>query len=188
VSLDHADHLLTDPADGRYVASVTTAWAQRYLDGAATSRPDGDNPDIAPGSVEVALAGPSGYTSVVRTHDHTVMADEPTDKGGAGEGPDPYEFLGAALGTCTAMTLRMFADRKDIPLEGAAVTVTHERIHAADCDDCDSDTGFVGLLRRSIVLTGDLDPDQRALLMKIADRCPVHKTLVGEIRIETIGG
>ncbi len=190
VSLDTADHLLSDRADGEYVASVTAAWARRYLPDVSPaiggdSVPGTAEPRVDAETVRVTLEGPGRFTSLVRTHRHRLWADEPADIGGDDTGPSPYELLGAALGTCTAMTLRMFADRKDIPLDSVDVTVRHERVHVDDCAECESTSGFIGVLNRSIALTGALDEAQKALLMKIADRCPVHRTLEGEIRIRT---
>jgi len=116
---------------------------------------------------------------------HTLVVDEPVAAGGGDQGPSPYELLAAALGSCTSMTLRLYARRKGWPLSRVVVTVRHERIHAADCADCETKEGRVDQLRRDIVLEGPLDPAQRARLLEIADRCPIHRTLRNEIRIVT---
>jgi putative redox protein len=127
----------------------------------------------------------AGFRTGVAVRQHTLVADEPTEVGGTDEGPTPYDLLGAALGTCTAMTLRMYADRKRWPLEGVTVHVEHDRIHADDCAECDANDDHIDRLRRTLTLDGPLDDDQRARLVEIADRCPVHRTLEGEIVIAT---
>ena len=116
---------------------------------------------------------------------HHVLADEPIAYGGTNLGLTPFGFLSAGLAACTSMTIRMYANRKKWPLENVAVDVTHDKIHAETCDDCETKTGKVDQFVRSITLTGDLDADQRARLLEIADKCPVHKTLESEISIKT---
>ena len=126
-----------------------------------------------------------GFRTGVAVRQHTLVADEPTEVGGTDEGPTPYDLLAAALGTCTAMTLRMYADRKKWPLTGITVHVEHDRLHADDCATCETKDGHIDRLRRTLTLDGDLDDEQRARLVEIADRCPVHRTLEGEIMIAT---
>lgn len=136
-------------------------------------------------SVTVEL-GRSGYTSDITAGDHLFRADEPKSVGGADLGPSPYDLLLASLGTCTAMTLRMYADRKNWPLEGVIVRLAHTRQHAADCADCESEDGYITRITRTVEIHGDeLDDDQRARLQEIADKCPVHKTLTGEVKIDS---
>ena len=127
----------------------------------------------------------SGFRTGVAVRQHTLVADEPEEVGGTDQGPTPYDLLAAALGTCTAMTIRMYADRKQWPLDGVTVTVEHDRLHAEDCASCETREGKLDRLRRTLTLDGDLDDAQRARLAEIADRCPVHRTLEGEIVIET---
>lgn len=127
----------------------------------------------------------SGFRTGVAVRQHTLVADEPEAVGGTDEGPTPYDLLGAALGTCTAMTLRMYADRKEWPLAGITVHVEHDRVHAQDCMTCETKGGKLDRLRRTITLDGPLDDAQRTRLLAIADRCPVHRTLESEIVIET---
>lgn len=136
---------------------------------------------------EVEVLGAAGYVQYVETAGgHRVLGDEPEDAGGTDTGPTPYDFLLAALGTCTNMTLRMYADRKKWPLERVATRLSHSRIHAKDCRDCTSTEGRIAVIQRTIMLVGDqLDAEQRARLMEIADRCPVHRTLSAEIKIRT---
>ncbi|MEP0546154.1 MAG: OsmC family protein [Rhodothermales bacterium] len=127
----------------------------------------------------------AGFRTGVAIRQHTLVADEPIAVGGTDEGPTPYDLLGAALGTCTAMTLRMYADRKEWPLEGITVHVEHDRLHAQDCAACETKEGKIDRLRRTITLDGALDDAQRTRLLAIADRCPVHRTLESEIVIAT---
>lgn len=181
VSLDDADHLLMRERDARYAATVLAAWAGRYL-------PQPDAPAVESGEV-VVRGGPSGYANDVVAGHHRFPADEPPGIG-TDTGPGPYDLLLASLGACTSMTLRMYADRKGWPLEGTEVRLRHGRVHARDCEDCESTTGLVDEIRRTIALAGPLDDEQRARLMEIADRCPVHRTLTTEttIRTEPAGG
>jgi putative redox protein len=129
--------------------------------------------------------GERGFASYVTAGGHALRADEPVAAGGTDSGPGPYDLLLAALGTCTGMTLRLYADRKGWPLERVEVKLHHDRIHAADCADCETRVGLVDRIEREITLHGPLDGDQRARLLEIADKCPVHRTLTSEIRIET---
>lgn len=138
-----------------------------------------------PGTVVVTATGDGTYTQQVATAGHTLLVDEPVSVGGADAGPNPYELLLASLGSCTAITLRMYADRKGIPLTGATVRLRHDRVHAEDCEKCETEHGLLSRITREIELAGDLDDDQRAKLMLIADKCPVHRTLSSEIVIET---
>jgi putative redox protein len=116
---------------------------------------------------------------------HHLVSDEPVEWGGADAGPTPYDLLLAALGSCTAITLQMYARHKAWPLEGIEVRLRHEKIHARDCADCETKEGRIDRIEREIVLRGALDDGQRARLLEIADRCPVHRTLSAEIRIST---
>lgn len=176
VSLDDADHLLSRGADAEYAAGVLAAWAGRYL---------GDTAGTDEATGVVARTGTDGYATDVAARGHVLLADEPESAGGADLGPSPYELLAAALATCTGMTLQMYARRKSWPLTEATVRVAHDRIHAGDCAECETADGRVDRLTRTVTLTGDLDDGQRARLLEIADRCPVHRTLTGEIIIET---
>ena len=121
----------------------------------------------------------------VNANGHQFIGDEPLEQGGTNRGPTPYDLLGAALSSCTVMTLNFFARREKLPLEQVEVVVRHDRIHAADCESCEKKSGRVDRFTREISLAGDLDEEQRMLLLKIADRCPVHKTLENEIAIES---
>jgi putative redox protein len=184
VSLDDADHLLTRERDARYAAAVIAAWASRYAAGAEQEERRGAEPALAPGEV-VVRGGPSGFAQEIRAGSHRLRADEPRDAGGTDLGPNPYDLLLAALGSCTSMTLRMYADLKKLPLDGVSVRLRHSRIHAADCAECETKEGKVDLIEREIELAGALAADQRQRLLEIADRCPVHRTLSGEIAIRS---
>jgi uncharacterized OsmC-like protein len=117
---------------------------------------------------------------------HHLIADEPKDAGGLGSGPGPYDLLLAALGACTSMTLRLYADRKKFPLVRTQVRLRHSRIYATDCAECETKEGMLDRIERVITLEGDLDAAQRARLLEIADKCPVHNTLKSEIDIRTV--
>jgi putative redox protein len=175
VSLDDAHHLLTDPADAEYVGVVLGAWARKYVE-----VPDADE---QPHEGQVVTRTEDGYRTEVTAGRHTLVADEPEDLGGTDAGPSPYDLLLSALGTCTGMTLRMYADRKEWPLEEAIVRLSHEKIHAEDCEHCDTQEGKVDHIDREIEVTGDLTPEQRERLLEIANKCPVHRTLHGEIDV-----
>ena len=129
----------------------------------------------------------SGLAQEVRAGQHVFRSDEPVSVGGTDTGPDPYALLLAALGSCTSMTLRLYARKKAWPLERVSVALSHERIHEKDCEDCETKgDARISRITREITLTGALSPEQRARLLEIAERCPVHRTLAGETRIETL--
>lgn len=138
----------------------------------------------AEGQVTVSGSGPGSFVQAIRAGRHELTADEPAPNG-TDTGPDPYDLLLAALGSCTSMTVQMYADRRKWPLEKVSVTLRHDRVHAEDCAHCDTESGMVSRITRVIRFEGPLDADQRARLLEIADRCPVHRTLVGEIDIQT---
>ncbi len=136
------------------------------------------------GTVIVTDSGAGGYTQQIAAGHHRLVADEPRPIGDD-TGPTPYDLLLGALGACTSMTVRMYAERKRWPLERVRVTLQHSRIHARDCADCETSNGWIDHIDRSIELTGDLDETQRQRLLHIAERCPVHQTLTSEVRIVT---
>ena len=180
ISLDNADHLLTRAADAEFVAGIVSAWAARRVGDDDKQ----EQPKVAKGEVLVSERDHRFMLNVVSDTHHWI-ADEPVRSGGKNVGPDPYEHLLASIGTCTAMTLRMYAQRKEWPLKDATVTLRHLREHITDCETCDDKPQQLDVIDRDIVLTGDLDESQRARLMQIADRCPVHRTLTGQLDIRT---
>ena len=171
VSLDTADHLLSKSADSEYVAQTISGWASRYI-----PIPEITIPTITKGHVLVAEVDHKFQQEVFSDHHHW-FADEPTQLGGKNSGPDPYEHLLAALGTCTAMTIRMYADHKKIPLEHVEVSLSHERNYVDDAGSVsEKDTKIESLIRK-VQLIGPLSDVEKNRLMEIADRCPVHRTL-----------
>jgi len=190
VSLDTADHLLSDPRDSRYVAAVLTAWAGKYV--RETESPEGgvrsESALTAPEGAVLTRTGTGTFRTDVQVRAHTMVADEPASVGGEDSGPTPYEYVLAALGACTSMTLQMYAGRKGWPLEEARVRLSHRRVHAKDCEACDENDDRLDEIAREVELIGPLDDEQNARLMEIADRCPVHRTLDAGIRIRTTRG
>lgn len=182
VTLDDADHLLTRSEDAEYAADVISSWARRYLDVPEIATPKGA-PD---GVVRADEADADGFLQDITVgSDHHVLADEPEAYGGANLGLMPYQFLSAGLAACTSMTVRMYARRKGWPLEDISVDVIHGKIHGEDCEHCETEDGKIDQFQRKITLKGDLDADQRARLLEIADRCPVHRTMDSEIDVTT---
>lgn len=184
ISLGNADHLLSDPADSRYVGDMIAAWAGRYLqlpEGAPVGQVAGEPAD----NRVTARTGSEGFRTEIFANGFSLVADEPIDYGGGNEGPSPYEYVMAGLGACTTMTLQMYARRKGWPLDDALARLSHHKIHAVDCRDCESKEGRIDRFHRELELVGELDDEQRRKLLEIAEKCPVHRTLTGEIRIET---
>jgi len=182
LSLDGADHLLSRREDATYVAEVIAAWACRYLEAADES--DRKPPRAMEGSVAVAETGTGRFTNTIVTgHGHAIRADEPLEVGGDDTGATPYDLLLAALGACKTMTMRMYAERKGYALNRAEVRLKHRKIHAEDCAECESESGLVERIDTEIALEGDLSEDERQAIFHIAERCPVHRTLTGEIVI-----
>ena len=179
VALDDADHLLSDVSDAEYAASIIGTWAGRYLvdeSGAATA------PEPS-AQVVVAETTQGAFLNHVVVGRHRFLTDEPQSVGGFDAGPGPYDFLATALGACTSMTLRMYADRKSLPLDRVTVEVSHDKVHATDAADASDAAdppragGKIDRFTRVLHLDGDLDDEHRASLLRIADRCPVHRTL-----------
>lgn len=171
ITLDSADHLISKPADAEYAADVIAAWAGRYLDLSPPAPPIG-----APeGVVRVSEADPAGFMQDVHSGPlHHSLADEPLAYGGTNRGMSPYGFLAAGLGACTSMTIRMYARRKGWPLKHVSVDVSHDKVHAQDAGTGDEK---IDSFRRVIQLEGDLEAEQRARLLEVANKCPVHRTL-----------
>ncbi|MFU8876676.1 MAG: alpha/beta fold hydrolase [Wenzhouxiangellaceae bacterium] len=176
VSLDDADHLLSSERDSDYAGAVIAAWARRFLE-----LREGD--EIT--GVRVSGRTRDKFLNRVQAGRHELLADEPADHGGDDLGPDPYQYLAAALGSCTVMTLNMYARHKGLEVERVSCEVSHDRIHAEDCEDCEKSSGKVDRLTRVIEIEGGLSEDERRRMLEIADRCPVHRTLENEIRVES---
>ena len=183
ISLDKADHLLTNRQDSSYVGSTLAAWAERYLEEADHAEASDESGHKE--AVTVSETGEGKFQNEIVAGAHYLIADEPRDVGGDDSGPNPYNFLLASLGSCTSMTLRMYADRKEWDLDQVEVELEHGKIHAKDCEDCESDSGKIDRIVRVLKIRGDLDADQRQRLVEIADKCPVHRTLHRKNEIET---
>ncbi|MGH6662241.1 MAG: bifunctional alpha/beta hydrolase/OsmC family protein [Rhodospirillales bacterium] len=187
VSLDDADHLLSRKADAIYVADVIAAWAARYLGtaGVATEKVAA-LPSAVPGTVVVAETGTGKFANAVSVGGrHALLADEPVEQGGTDTGPSPYDYVLAGLGACKAMTMRLYAERKGIPMTRARVTLRHDKIHAEDCADCETKQGMIDRIDVEISIDGVIDEATRKRIAEIAECCPVHRTLTNEIKIES---
>ncbi|MGC3939490.1 alpha/beta fold hydrolase [Roseobacter sp. EG26] len=172
VTLDSADHLISRPEDAEYAAEVIATWAQRYI---ALKQP-APPPGAPEGVLRVSEADPAGYLNDITSSDgHHLLADEPLAYGGTNKGLSPYGLLSAGLGACTSMTIRMYARRKGWPLDHVSVDVSHNKVHAQDAETSVGEK--IDTWRRRISLSGKLGEEQRARLLEIADKCPVHRTL-----------
>ncbi|MBO1255744.1 OsmC family protein [Alteromonas sp. 5E99-2] len=177
VSLDNADHLLTDKFDSEYAADVISAWVGRYVDSDA----DAYQAKVTQGHVLVEEKDHK-FTQHVSTASHYWLADEPLKVGGKNTGPDPYEHLLGGLGACTSMTLRMYADRKKLPISHIKVELSHTRNYQDDCDNCEQQNGMEAIVR-TISYEGQLSAEQETRFLEIADKCPVHKTLHNNVAV-----
>lgn len=177
ITLEGADHLLSNKQDSLYAARLIDTWSDRYLE-----MPD-ERPDVFTEKQVVTRTGDDGFITMVRAGQHKFLSDEPEAVGGQDLGPTPYDLLVAALGTCTGMTLRIYADRKKWPLEEIRVHLQHNKLHAEDCDHCDEKNAKLDRIEREIEVIGDLDDKQRQKLLEIANKCPVHKTLHNRIEV-----
>ena len=184
ISLDDADHLLTKRIDADYVADVIASWVDRYIGNSNAKSPN--LPTAKKDTVVVGETGDGKFTNVVVTGSgHIISADEPEAVGGDNSGPTPYDFLLAALGACKSMTMRMYANHKGFKLDRAEVRLSHSKIHAEDCAECETKKGKVDHIETEINITGDLTEEERQKIFEIAEKCPVHKTITGEIIIDT---
>ena len=179
ISLDDADHLLLKEEDSLYAGQMISAWSRRYI----TLPEIEPAADIATDNRVTTSTSHEGFYTELFAHGHAMVADEPVNYGGTDRGPTPYDYLLAALGACTSMTVQMYARHKKLPLDRAVVRLTHQKIHAKDCDHCEAADGKIDRMEREIELIGELDESQRQRLLEIAERCPVHKTLHSEVDI-----
>lgn len=179
ISLDQADHLLSDQKDSLYAGAIIGAWAKKYIDYPAEEETEDWDHQV------VVRTGKNGFMTEVRAGSHSLIADEPLSVGGTDRGPAPYDLLAAALGACTSMTLQMYARRKKWPLEEAVVRLNHRKIHARDCENCEAEEGYLDRIDRELELVGRLDNEQKNRMKEIADRCPVHRTLHSGISVTT---
>ncbi|MEM9917018.1 MAG: alpha/beta fold hydrolase [Bacteroidota bacterium] len=180
ITLDGANHMLTNKKDAAYVGNVIATWVSRYI------VQEEEEPLRTDRQVVVRLDNEPGYTTEILAGIHKLIADEPGSVGGNDFGPDPYGFLSASLGACTAMTLKMYAKRKKWPLEEVTVHLNHFKRYVDDCHDCEKSNSKLDHFERVIELEGDLTAEQKARLLEIADRCPVHRTLHAEVRVDTV--
>jgi uncharacterized OsmC-like protein/fermentation-respiration switch protein FrsA (DUF1100 family) len=183
VSLADGDHLLSNKRDTSYAADVIAAWSERYIE-PAVLEPAIDLAE-APRNVVVRETRNGKFQQLVSVGPHRLVADEPVAVGGQDSAPGPYDLVLAGLGACTSMTMRMYADRKALPLDRVTVTLAHSKIHAKDCAECETREGMIDQIDRVIRIEGELDAEQRQRLMEIADKCPVHRTLTSEVHIVT---
>ena len=177
ISLDDADHLLTRPADARYVGEVIASWAERYLDPVRS-----ESAIELRGATVAAAIGRDLYRTRMVTGEHAWIADEPARVGGGELGPNPFDMVNAGLAACTSMTLRMYADRKKWPLEGVTTRISYEQVSAPAGS---ATKEKIGRFDRRVEMVGELDDEQRARLLEIADKCPVHRLLTGAIEVVT---
>ena len=183
ISLDDADHLLSKRADADYVANVISSWVDRYIGHLEVHSPM--LPKAKKDTVVVAETGDGKFINAVVTGaGHILKADEPESVGGDNTGPTPYDFLLAALGACKSMTMRMYANHKGYNLGRAEVRLSHSKINAEDCAECETEKGKVDHIETEITITGDLTDEERQKIFEIAEKCPVHKTITGEIIID----
>ncbi len=178
ISLDGADHLLGDKTDSGYAGDVIGSWAYRYID-----IPEEAN--INNGLDVLAHLGPEGFTTQIKAGKHDLIADEPEHVGGNDYGPNPYEFVSAGLAACTSMTIQMYAKRKGWAVESVDTRVNYGKEYAVDCEKCVEDGSKIDTFKRELKIEGELDEKQRARLLEIANKCPVHKTLHSETQIIT---
>jgi putative redox protein len=178
ISLDGADHLLSAKEDALYVGEVIASWVQRYLDTAAKPQEQSDHQVMAR-----IHEGPF-LTEIIAGHHH-LLADEPLDMGGEDLGPSPYELLSAGLGACTAMTLKMYADRKKMDISEIKVHLNYDNDYLSDCEHCPDEERKIGRFERLVEIVGNIDEAQQKRLLQIANKCPVHKTLEQGVTVKT---
>ena len=187
ISLAGADHLLTKEKDAHFAADMIASWAGRYIEnGVASDQLPQTALEIEAGDTVVIERGIGKFASVIDTNGHHLLTDEPESYGGNNTGPTPYDLLSSSLGACTGMTIRVYADFKKIPLDRVAVKVSHKKIHAEDCADCETKEGKIDHFWKEIEFLGDdLTDEQKQRMLEIAEKCPVNRTLHAEVKTET---
>ncbi|MEQ8910596.1 MAG: alpha/beta fold hydrolase [Vicingaceae bacterium] len=178
ISLDGADHLMSNETDSIYAGSMAAHWVRKYLD----SKTD---VELQSDSKVATKTEADSFTTEVKAASHHFIVDEPKEVGGNNYGPSPYDLLSAALGSCTSMTLQLYAKRKKWDLQEVTVHINHHKKHALDCDECGKKSSKIDHFEREIELEGDLNQEQKSRLLEIADMCPVHRTLHSDIKVVT---
>ena len=179
IALDQVDHLLSKKEDAFYVGNLIASWSKKYLSLALSKTTTNKTNQVSTRTKK------GGLQTEIRVHQHHLLADEPTNYGGTDTGPTPYDYLAVALGACTSMTLIMYAKHKKWQLEDATVEITHQKIHSEDCSECENKGKKIDQFMRKLTLTGNLSKEQKAKLLAIADKCPVHRTLHATVNVKT---
>ncbi len=178
ISLDTADHMLSDKHDSEYAGTVISAWASKYIN-------EEEPKELETDHEVMANLGAKGFTTQIIAGKHHYVADEPIKVGGSDLGPNPYELVSSGLASCTSMTIQMYARRKKWQVDNVETHVSYSKKHADDCENCENDMAKIDTFEREITLNGDLDESQIKRLLEIADKCPVHKTLSSKAQINT---
>jgi putative redox protein len=182
LTLDNADHLVSRPEDAQYIAEVISAWSSRYIE----TREDEARPKVEEDHIHVQSRPGHKFTMNISGQRHTITADEPKKVKGDDLGMNPYELLLSSLGACTAMTIKMYAERKGINLDDVTVELSHTKEHIKDCEDCGESPSIVDVIKKKISIAGEFSEEQHKRLLEIAEKCPVNKTLKSDIVIETL--
>lgn len=181
ISLDKADHLLSRENDAIYAGDMIATWVDRYLEKKTVEQ---SQSDVIDNRVTIRTDMGEFFTEIY-ANGHAMVADEPTTYGGTDRGPTPYDYLLVALGSCTSMTIQMYARSKNWPLDSVIVRLSHKKIHTEDCANCETQKGKIDSFERELELQGNLDDEQKQRLLQIADRCPVHRTIHSELVVKT---
>lgn len=180
ISLHNSDHMLSGTEDSIYAGNTISAWVSKYI-----SPIEYQQEKLPANNYVVTKTKKESHKTDIFVGRHHLIADEPLSVGGSDKGPDPYDYLLASLGSCTSMTVMMYANRKGWNVDSVEVSLNHFKIHASDCKECESQTGKVDIIERNICFSGTFDEEQKKRLIDIADKCPVHRTLHSEIVVKT---
>lgn len=178
ISLDGADHMLSNKKDSQYAGKMIAAWAEKYLD-------LNEEEEVVTDHQVIAELGKEGFTTTISVGKHHFIADEPKSLGGMELGPNPYEFVSSGLAACTSMTIQMYARRKKWEIEKVETHVSYNKKYASDCENCEDKSAKIDTFQREIIIKSELDEKQLNRLLEIADKCPVHKTLTSVAEIIT---